>query len=55
MQRTFGLLRENARPTRPRRPYAGKPPPSIRFQVFPASIVFQSALPGPPPLNPQAV
>ena len=48
---TFGLLRANARPTRPQLPYAGRPPPSRRFHVFPASIVFQSALPGPPHQN----
>src|SRR3954467_13383864 len=52
---TFGSLRANARPTRPQFPYGGSPPPSSFFHVFPASVVFHSALPGPPPLKPHAV
>src|SRR5262252_8450531 len=51
---TFGFERETSRPMRPNKP-AGKPLPSSFVHVFPASAVFQTALPGPPPLKPQEV
>ena len=46
----LGLLREIAMLMRPFM-VSGNPPPSIFVHVFPASVVFHSALPGPPLLR----
>jgi hypothetical protein len=41
----------------PMRPYSpsGRPLPVSFVHVAPLSVLFQSALPGPPPLKPNAV
>ena len=40
-------------PMRPMIGLSGSPLPVSRVQVFAPSVVFQSPLPGPPPLKPQ--
>src|SRR5512135_2460173 len=51
---TFGLVRQISSPMRPMIGLFGNPVPASFVHVLPASTVFQIALPGPPPLNPQA-
>ena len=49
--RMFGFLRYTPIPMRPYSP-SGSPRPVSLLQVTPASVLFQSALPGPPPSKP---
>src|SRR5574338_136860 len=49
---TLGLVRQMSSPMRPMIALSGRPLPVTFVHVFPASVVFQMALLGPPPLKP---